>query len=926
MSSILLIDDKKDNLISIKALLNILMKDVNIITSQSGKEGINIAIIKQPDIILLDILMPVMDGFEVCKKLKENKKTASIPIIMLTAVKTDYASKIKGLELGADAFLTKPINKTELVAQIKVMLRIKRAEDKLRGENLQLEKLIEERTKELSDQEKKYRLIAENTLDVIWIRDTNLKLTYVSPAIMQLRGITPEEAINERMADSMTPDSIKRLEAIIKLREKALAKGNKNYINRIELQQKRKDGSLIWVESISKPIYDENNKYIGVQGLTRNIDDRKKVELAKEKINIALTGSEEKYRSLVENLLEGLYTIQDDKIIFCNKKFADLFGYDDANDLIGRAIMELVTPESHALVQEMIDRHKKGDLERAQYEFHGIKKDGTVILLESLGGRIHINGKMAIQGAMRDISKIHASEENLRKLSRAVDQSPVSILITNLEGVIEYVNPVFEKTSGYSRKELIGHNPRIMKSGHTPDMDYKKLWQTITDGKEWKGEFLNKKKNNELYWESASISPIKDIKGIITHFLGIKEDITLRKQMEKDLIFAKEKAVESDKLKTSFLANMSHEIRTPMNAIMGFSSLLTDDNVTHEERLEFVELINNNSNNLLSLIDDIIDIAKIEAGQLKVSTLDFDFNQILLEIHSTYQKFTKKKGNVVLDFELETPTQIYKDFIHTDPHRLKQILSNLVGNAIKYTEKGSVKFGYNIIPASKTNRNIPLIQFYVKDTGIGIPKEKMNLIFDRFRQADDSHTREFGGTGLGLAISKNIAHLLGGKIHVVSSVGKGSVFYFTIPLIAVKTPTQITTKGDSKEINFSWQDKILLIAEDVQSNYHLLETLLKKTGINIMWVKNGLKAIEMTKKTKGIDLILMDIQMPVLNGYEATKEIRKTHKDLPIIAVTAFALEGDKEKILNAGCDNYISKPIRSKELYSKMALYLNKD
>lgn len=926
MSSILLIDDKKDNLISIKALLNILMKDVNIITSQSGKEGINIAIIKQPDIILLDILMPVMDGFEVCKKLKENKKTASIPIIMLTAVKTDYASKIKGLELGADAFLTKPINKTELVAQIKVMLRIKRAEDKLRGENLQLEKLIEERTRELSDQEKKYRLIAENTLDVIWIRDTNLKLTYVSPAIMQLRGITPEEAINERMADSMTPDSIKRLEAIIKLREKTLAKGNNNYINRIELQHKRKDGSLIWVESISKPIYDENNKYIGIQGLTRDIDHRKKVELAKEKINIALTESEEKYRSLVENLLEGLYTIQDDKIIFCNKKFADLFGYDDANDLIGKAIMELVTPESHALVQEMIDRKENGDLERAQYEFHGIKKDGTIMLLESLGGRIQINGKMAIQGAMRDISKIHASEENLRKLSRAVDQSPVSILITNLKGDIEYVNPVFEKTSGYSRKELIGHNPRIMKSGYTPDMDYKKLWQTITDGKEWKGEFLNKKKNNELYWESASISPIKDIKGIITHFLGIKEDITLRKQMEKDLIFAKEKAVESDKLKTSFLANMSHEIRTPMNAIMGFSSLLTDDNVTHEERLEFVELINNNSNNLLSLIDDIIDIAKIEAGQLKVSTLDFDFNQILLEIYSTYQKFTKKKGNVVLDFELETPKQIHKDFIHTDPHRLKQILSNLVGNAIKYTEKGNVKFGYNIIPASKTNRNIPLIQFYVKDTGIGIPKEKMNLIFDRFRQADDSHTREFGGTGLGLAISKNIAHLLGGKIHVVSSVGKGSVFYFTLPLISAKTPAQITTKGDLKEINLSWQDKILLIAEDVQSNYHLLETLLKKTGINIMWVKNGLKAIEMTKKTKGIDLILMDIQMPVLNGYEATKEIRKTHKDLPIIAVTAFALEGDKEKILNAGCDNYISKPIRSKELYSKMALYLNKD
>jgi CheY-like chemotaxis protein/anti-sigma regulatory factor (Ser/Thr protein kinase) len=352
---------------------------------------------------------------------------------------------------------------------------------------------------------------------------------------------------------------------------------------------------------------------------------------------------------------------------------------------------------------------------------------------------------------------------------------------------------------------------------------------------------------------------------------------------------------------------------------------LLDESLTIADREEYIDLINSNSLNLLKLIDDIFDIARIESGELKISKSDFNFNDILNEIHANFKKFTIKKGGHKIGLEIVAPHVPHNGMIKSDPLRLKQVLSNLVSNAIKYTEKGSIKIGYNIIPSTASTNNYPSLQFYVKDTGIGIPQNKMPIIFDRFRQADDSHSREYGGTGLGLAISKNIAQLLGGNIHAVSSVGKGSVFYLTIPLdeavVEIKEE-EVVPKPTKSE--FNWENKSVLVAEDVESNFQLLETLLRKTKVNILWVKDGEKAIETANKTKDIDLILMDIQMPVLNGFEATRAIKKTQPNMPIIAVTAFALEGDREKMLDAGCDGYISKPIKSKLLYEKLGQYLN--
>ncbi len=786
MPKVLIIDDKKDNLISIKALLLALMNELEITTSLSGMEGIELAKKHKPDLILLDISMPKMDGFEVCEKLKSSKVTKHIPIIMLTAYKTDQKSRQKGLELGADAFLTKPIDETEIVSQIKVMLRIKAAEDHLREKNIELQKLVKEKTVELSEKS-------------------------------------------------------------------------------------------------------------------------------------------EQYKSLVENSLEGMYIIQDGKIRFHNKKFAEIVGYKSKTDLVNKPIMEFVAKESYDLVNKMMKRKLSGEQKSTHYKFKIQKFDKEIIIVESLANQILLDNKPAVQGVLRDITAVSVLDDSVRKLSRAVDQSPVSIVITDLQGKIEYVNSAYINITGYREDELVGNSSSILKSGHTKPSEYKSIWQTILDGREWKGEFLNKKKSGELFWEDASISPIKDQEGIITHFLGVKQDISRRKRLENELIYARDKAEEADHLKTAFLANMSHEIRTPMNAIMGFSNLLLDESLTIADREEYIDLINSNSLNLLKLIDDIFDIARIESGELKISKSDFNFNDILNEIHASFKKFTLKKGGHRIGLEIVTPHVPHNGMIKSDPLRLKQVLSNLVSNAIKYTEKGSIKIGYNIIPSTASTNNYPSLQFYVKDTGIGIPQNKMPIIFDRFRQADDSHSREYGGTGLGLAISKNIAQLLGGNIHAVSSVGKGSVFYLTIPLdeavVDIKKD-EVVHKPTKSE--FNWENKSVLVAEDVESNFQLLETLLRKTKVNIIWVKDGEKAIETANTTKDIDLILMDIQMPVLNGFEATRAIKKTQPNMPIIAVTAFALEGDREKMLDAGCDGYISKPIKSKLLYEKLSHYLN--
>ncbi len=389
-----------------------------------------------------------------------------------------------------------------------------------------------------------------------------------------------------------------------------------------------------------------------------------------------------------------------------------------------------------------------------------------------------------------------------------------------------------------------------------------------------------------------------------------------------DLVIAKEKAEQSDKLKSAFLANFSHEIRTPMNAIMGFSQLLSFNDRTENEKKEFIDLILLNSQHLLNLINEIIDISRIEAGETILDYHLCDLNQLFYELLNQYEEHKNllKKTMITLSVDAEIEKLNLK--ITTDTNKLKQIIINLLENAFKFTEEGRIDFGYKFIETEEAKS----VLFFVKDTGIGIDEEAKNFIFERFRKAENNSGTLYRGAGLGLAISKKLAEILGGKIWVESEINIGSTFYFTLPF---KDNDEIIEKDIEKEfeikkIDFNWKNRLILVAEDEMTNYKFIEKVLKKTKTDLLWAKNGLETFEMVKQNNKIDLVLMDIRMPLMDGYEATRKIKEINKKIPIIAQTAYALDYEKSEILNAGCNDYISKPYTIFELLSLINKYLD--
>jgi len=390
------------------------------------------------------------------------------------------------------------------------------------------------------------------------------------------------------------------------------------------------------------------------------------------------------------------------------------------------------------------------------------------------------------------------------------------------------------------------------------------------------------------------------------------------KQLDNE-ISERKVAEESDKLKSAFLANMSHELRTPMNAIIAFTNFLKDRNLPTERREEYVNYITAAGESLLHLIDDIIDIAKIESKELTIHSTRCNITQLLNELHNIFTELKKKRNKDTIQLILDPYSLRNNIFINTDPYRLKQILSNLLENALKYTNKGSVEFGYV--------QNEKHLEFYVKDTGIGIPEEKFDFIFERFSQIDQSVEKHFGGTGLGLAITRNLVNLLGGKIWIESIVNKGSTFYFTLPFkeihIEPNSANKSTRSPDSISFfDYNWEGKTILIAEDEDLNYKVLESALSRTNAKVLRAINGLEAVEHIRGNH-IDLVLMDIQMPTMDGYKATQAIKKMNHNIPVIAQTSFAMEGEKEKCLLAGCDDYLAKPLDLNELFGKINRYI---
>lgn len=396
--------------------------------------------------------------------------------------------------------------------------------------------------------------------------------------------------------------------------------------------------------------------------------------------------------------------------------------------------------------------------------------------------------------------------------------------------------------------------------------------------------------------------PIKDERGVITMVMGIFKDVSDLMKIENELKEARDRAKESDRLKTSFLANMSHEIRTPMNGILGFANLLRDPELSEEKRDLYLKHIDHSSQQLLNIIDDIIDISKIESEQLKISNKPVRINGILDEIYSSF--FHRIRGDAPgekkVAFNLEKGNAS-KDFtIVTDDFRLSQVFNNLIGNAIKFTPEGQINFGYNL----KQNR---YIEFFVSDTGIGIPNNKIRLIFDRFGQVNQESSQQPSGTGLGLPISKSLVDLMGGEMWVESVVGEGSCFYFTLPLV-VEEPVEDTWVMISNK-SYNWSGKNILVAEDEELNWFFIREMLRQTGAIIHRARNGHEVVELTRDLVP-DAILMDIKMPEMSGIEAARKIRTFNDQVPIIAQTAFVMAEEKEESLLAGCNHFVTKPL----------------
>jgi len=406
----------------------------------------------------------------------------------------------------------------------------------------------------------------------------------------------------------------------------------------------------------------------------------------------------------------------------------------------------------------------------------------------------------------------------------------------------------------------------------------------------------------EGFWMEKNKIPIRDERGVITMIMGIFKDVSELMRIENELKEARDRAEESDRLKTSFLANMSHEIRTPMNGIIGFANLLRDAELNDEEKDLYLKHIDHSSKQLLNIIDDIIDISKIESGQLKISNKPVHINEILEEIYSQF--FHRIRGNAPgekrVDFKLEKGNDSNDFTIVCDDFRLSQILNNLIANALKFTEEGQISFGYTL-------GNQRYVEFFVRDSGIGIPNNKIRMIFDRFGQVDQKQTRQHSGTGLGLPISKSLVNLMGGEMWVESDLGKGTTFFFTLPLVIEKPVQEKRILISNKTYN--WSNKKILVAEDEELNWFFVHEMLRQTGATIHRARDGREVVVLTRELSP-DAILMDIKMPEMNGIEATRKIRGFNDTIPIIAQTANVMTEEKEESLLAGCNHFVTKPL----------------
>jgi len=750
----------------------------------------------------------------------------------------------------------------------------------------------------ISLSEERFRSIAEQTADLIALTDETGIIKYASPASKHIFGCSPEEMEGNMFVDFLDVSELSR--ANDSFRE--LMTEGKKYSDQ-EYKLKRVDGSFFTGE-VSGSLF-HVGQHFGVITVIRDITERKKAETELIDAKIRAEQGEARFKALHDASFGGIGIHDKGIILDCNSGLSEITGY-SRDELIGMNGLLLIAEEYRKTVLDYIT----ADYDKS-YEVSGVKKTGEVYPLRIQGKNIPYQGMTVRVTEFRDMTEIKKAEETLKQSEEnfrlLVSNTFDGILINDENGNYLYANKKAAEITGYSVEELT----KINTSQLTPERFKNAVENRIAtqfaqkeDLSNFEAVLIHKSGKEVMIEISASLTTWKGIQAQIISF----RDITLRKKNELELIEAKQKAEESDRLKSAFLANMSHEIRTPMNGILGFTGLLQNPDLSGEEQQSYIEIIQKSGNRLLSTVNDIIEISKIETGQVTVSMNKINIDDQMDYLYNFFSPEVASKG---IQLNMHNEVAAANSTFRTDDLKLNSVLTNLIKNAIKFSESGSIDVSCRLIGKQ--------LQFEVKDTGIGIPPERLQAIFERFVQADIADTRAHEGSGLGLAISKSYVEMLGGKLWVESKLNEGSTFYFTIDFIPGEIQTDTLQRNLHESESEKVKEQLILVAEDEDISYLLMNSILSQENYQVLRAKSGKEAVEFARNNPEIDLVLMDVKMPEMGGLEATEQIRKFNSKVPIIAQTAHALSGDKEKALSTGCNDYVSKPIEKEELLGKI-------
>lgn len=852
-----------------------------------------------PSLLIINYSYPEADIPELCRKTKKSKNSPDI--VLLIESGTSSGLMEDDLDSYADCLVQLPLNKMVFYSQVKNIFKKKPDFEKA---------ITSEYCKEYVD------IIFQSlheTIVAIIDKETKHTMIWGSPELDKRYGIKSSEFVNKSFTE-LSADRKNEWQIV-----EEIFKNGKPF--RAEVSVTFPTGKF-WHDVSFSPITGKNNDITAVIAFIRDITKRITIENVLKERNCFI-------EAILDNLPVGVAVITLEGLKnYVNKKFIEIYGWPEEELLNIKDYFTKLFPDKayrRSVYRRIMRELKEEQTSKAQCDVWITTRNGErkLIRIEI----IRLIDQNLLLSTAEDITKEHNLKERFQYeqqlLQTLMDTIPDTIYFKDMQCRFIRVNK--------AETRLLNDSSPVNVVGKT-DFDYYERDYAINCYNDDKAVINEgrplidkvekiKRKDGKEYWVASSKIAIRDEHNRITGLVGITRDITQRKQAEFELIRAKERAEESDRLKTAFLANLSHEIRTPMNAIVGFSNLIGEPEMTEKARKECIASIHDACNALLYLIDNIIEISKIDSNQIKINLSDFNINLIIKELYDLINGLKLQEAKSHIDIRMSIPEQAKDIIVMSDEYRLRQILSNLVKNALKFTDKGYIGFGYTIEQSIPGNNSY--LQFFVSDTGIGIPQGKLNQIFDRFCKVEHSNTKLYSGAGLGLSISKRLVELLGGKIWVESVIGKGTTFYFTLPYMPLGIAAKNLSGKKKDEVYYNWKDKTVLIAEDEETNFKYLEAVLRKTKARILRAKNGVEAISICRNNQDIDIVLMDIKMPIMDGYEATRAVKQINLKIPVIAQTAHAQTDVIEKIHKAGCDTYLIKPLNKDKLLKLLSHYL---